>query len=412
MWRHAGAAIGAAPSPRRASHLLSPSTKTCPTCRRAKDASVVAPGFSCERLSRIDSAFDRALDRREIEGAVVLVLRDGQTAYERGLRVGGPRGRPGDARERHLPYHRIADQGDHERRRDGGWPRRATRAGGPESRSFIPEFALTTVMQHTRRNHSRPGRSSDRSRSATSLRTPRGSPTAPTPALAQLYRANGLGPAAGYGWYTADKDEPICETMTRLATLPFAAQPGTTRFVYGYNTDILGCVVERASEDVPRRFFIEQRFTLSPQDAASTSSSFRPRTKIALRPYMARVTGTRWCAPRMVRAGRGTTSTGHGDEFFREARASSTAADYARFLRNDAQRRNARWRPHPLAGHGRAHDHQPNRHPVLAYGSRLRPRLLRSSPPRRGGDASSPLAPLAGPGHTGPPMKSTRGSIS
>ena len=32
--------------------------------------------------------------------------------------------------------------------------------------------------------------------------------------------------------------------MERLGTLPFAAQPGEA-WVYGYNTDILGCIVER-----------------------------------------------------------------------------------------------------------------------------------------------------------------------
>src|SRR6185437_5109539 len=63
--------------------------------------------------------------------------------------------------------------------------------------------------------------------------------------VAAQYEAKGLGPAAGYGWYTADKDEPICDTMERLATLPFVAQPGD-KWVYGYNTDVLGCVVERA----------------------------------------------------------------------------------------------------------------------------------------------------------------------
>ena len=34
--------------------------------------------------------------------------------------------------------------------------------------------------------------------------------------------------------------------MERLASLPFAAQPGE-KYVYGYNTDILGAVVEKAS---------------------------------------------------------------------------------------------------------------------------------------------------------------------
>jgi CubicO group peptidase (beta-lactamase class C family) len=65
-------------------------------------------------------------------------------------------------------------------------------------------------------------------------------------ALASLYREKGLGPAAGWGWYTADKDEPVCATMERLATVPFARQPGDA-WVYGYNTDILGCVVEKVS---------------------------------------------------------------------------------------------------------------------------------------------------------------------
>ncbi len=62
--------------------------------------------------------------------------------------------------------------------------------------------------------------------------------------VAAMYQAKGLGPAAGYGWFTADKDEPICVTMERLGTLPFVAQPGEA-WVYGYNTDVLGCVVEK-----------------------------------------------------------------------------------------------------------------------------------------------------------------------
>src|SRR5258708_16897180 len=34
--------------------------------------------------------------------------------------------------------------------------------------------------------------------------------------------------------------------MERLATLPFVAQPGEA-WVYGYNTDILGCIAERVA---------------------------------------------------------------------------------------------------------------------------------------------------------------------
>ncbi len=47
--------------------------------------------------------------------------------------------------------------------------------------------------------------------------------------------------------------------MERLGTLPFVAQPGEA-FVYGYNTDILGCVVEKAS-GMPLDEFIRTRIT-------------------------------------------------------------------------------------------------------------------------------------------------------
>jgi CubicO group peptidase (beta-lactamase class C family) len=61
-----------------------------------------------------------------------------------------------------------------------------------------------------------------------------------------LYAAEELGPRAGFGWYFADKREPICASAERLGKLPFIAQPGE-RWVYGYNTDVLGCVIERAA---------------------------------------------------------------------------------------------------------------------------------------------------------------------
>jgi CubicO group peptidase (beta-lactamase class C family) len=53
--------------------------------------------------------------------------------------------------------------------------------------------------------------------------------------------------AAGItGWYFADRDEPILETVSRIPSLPFDAQPGE-KFVYGYNTDILGALIEVVS---------------------------------------------------------------------------------------------------------------------------------------------------------------------
>jgi CubicO group peptidase (beta-lactamase class C family) len=48
------------------------------------------------------------------------------------------------------------------------------------------------------------------------------------------------------GWYFANRDEPIIETVKRMANLPNDAHPGE-QFVYGYNTDILGAVIELVS---------------------------------------------------------------------------------------------------------------------------------------------------------------------
>ena len=66
--------------------------------------------------------------------------------------------------------------------------------------------------------------------------------------------------AAGIqGWYFADRTERIAATVSRMAALPFDAQPGE-RFVYGYSTDILGVLIEKVSGQALDEF-IRQRIT-------------------------------------------------------------------------------------------------------------------------------------------------------
>lgn len=48
-------------------------------------------GFSAERLARIDRLLQGAVDSNRIAGAVALVLRDGQVAYEKAV---GPSSAP------------------------------------------------------------------------------------------------------------------------------------------------------------------------------------------------------------------------------------------------------------------------------------------------------------------------------
>jgi CubicO group peptidase (beta-lactamase class C family) len=83
--------------------------------------------------------------------------------------------------------------------------------------------------------------------------------------------------AAGiHGWFLADKPMPIGDVIKKLATLPFDAQPGE-KWVYGYNSDILGDLVERVSGMSLADFFA-QRIT-GPLGMADTSF-FLPEEKL------------------------------------------------------------------------------------------------------------------------------------
>jgi CubicO group peptidase (beta-lactamase class C family) len=66
------------------------------------------------------------------------------------------------------------------------------------------------------------------------------------------YRAAGI-----QGWLLADQIRPVGEVVKKLATLPFDAQPGK-EFVYGYNLDILGYLVEKISGMSLADFFAQK----------------------------------------------------------------------------------------------------------------------------------------------------------
>ena len=61
------------------------------------------------------------------------------------------------------------------------------------------------------------------------------------------------------GWYFADKNETIQETVKRIAKLPMDAQPGDN-FVYGLSTDILGALIEVVSKKPLNQFLQEEIF--------------------------------------------------------------------------------------------------------------------------------------------------------
>ena len=279
---------------------------------------------SAERLSRIDRVLQQHVDENRIAGAVGLVLRDGRPIYEKAF---GWSDKEAGRRMSNDTIFRIASQS----KAITSVAILALLEEGrltlttPVSR-FIPEFAKTTVAVKGEAG----AIPAKRQITIKDLLTHTSGYSYGTDVtVASLYEAKGLGPAAGYGWYTADKDEPVCATMARLASLPAVAQPGEA-YVYGYNTDILGCVVERAS-GMPLDQFIATRIT-TPLGMKDTGF-FLPAEQ------RARLATVYSSGPddRIVRAPEGAKGQGHYVEgprknFSGGAGLLSTAADYARFL--------------------------------------------------------------------------------
>jgi CubicO group peptidase (beta-lactamase class C family) len=282
--------------------------------------------MSPARLARIDRFLQQYVDSNRIAGAVALVLRDGQVAYHREV---GWIDRESGRRMTDDAIFRIASQSKaitstavlmlvEEGR---------IALDDPVSR-FIPAYAHTTVASRA-----------DSGRTIAPARRPitikdllthtAGISYGTDPFVASRYEAKGLGPAAGFGWYTADKAEPICTTMERLASLPFVSQPGEA-FVYGYNTDILGCVVERAS-GIPLDEFIRTRIT---QPLGMTDTYFflpaSKRARLAT-VYASDSAGHAARAPDGPK-GQGDYVDGPRRSFSGGAGLISTARDYARFL--------------------------------------------------------------------------------
>lgn len=144
----------------------------------------------------------------------------------------------------------------------------------------------------------------------------------------EAYAAKGFGTAAGFGYYLADKDEPVCTSMERLAALPFVRQPGEA-WVYGYATDILGCVVERASGLSLAEFF-RQRIT-EPLGMRDTYFFLPEAKRSRLVTVYASNNAVAERAPEGAR-GQGHYDRGPMRNYAGGAGLVSTARDYARFL--------------------------------------------------------------------------------
>lgn len=283
-------------------------------------------GFAPDRLARIDRFLQQAIDSNHIAGAVALVLRDGQVVYERAV---GWADKEAGRRMTADAIFRIASQSKALTSvAVMALVEEGKLALGDRVSLYLPTFARSAVA-----DKADSGRTPVPAKRAITIKDllthTAGISYGTEQRVASRYQAKGLGPAAGWGWYTADKDEPICETMDRLGTLPFVAQPGEA-FVYGYNTDILGCVVERVS-GMPLDRFIETRIT-GPLGMRDTYFFLPPAARTRLTAvYASDSTGHAARAPDGAR-GQGHYADGPRKSFAGGAGLLSTARDYARFL--------------------------------------------------------------------------------
>ncbi len=280
-------------------------------------------GLSSQRLARLTSVLRQYAEEGRLPGGVALVARRGKVAY---LQAFGERDREADAAMPEDAIFRIASQSkaivsvslmtlEEEGR---------LLISDPVGK-YLPEFRETTVAVP---DDSVQGYKVVKAKRAITLRD------LLTHTAGISY---GSGPAkdrwqaAGItGWYFANRDEPIAATVARMGSLPFDAQPGE-RFVYGYNTDILGAVVEKVSGKSLDEFVHER--VLDPLGMSDTCFYLPEAKKDRLSVvYSATDHGLERAPDPGGMVGQGAYVDGPRKSFSAGAGLLSTAADYYRFL--------------------------------------------------------------------------------
>lgn len=291
----------------------------------AQSMSTITPeqvGFSSERLGRLDQTLQQYVDQSWMSGGVVLVMRDGQPFYYKSF---GMRDVESADPMQVDDLFRIASQtkalvsvGIMILQEQG-----KLLLNDPVGK-YLPEFLKTKVAEPD-------GKGGYRSVEAKRPITIRDLLTH-TAGISYGIADHPEWVKAGIqGWYFADREEPIRETIRRLASLPFNAQPGE-RYVYGYSTDILGVVIEAITKQSLEQFL--QTEILTPLKMKDTHF-YVPSEKVdRLTTVYSRINGGK-----IVRAADPGGSVGQGHyvkgprkSFSGGAGLISTANDYARFL--------------------------------------------------------------------------------
>jgi CubicO group peptidase (beta-lactamase class C family) len=208
-------------------------------------------GFNSDRLQRLSMLLQEYSDQQRISGAVAMVLREGQIAF---FDAAGYRDVESGDPMTHNAIFRIASQtkaivsvGIMMLQEQG-----ELLISDPLGR-YLPEYMETTVAEPLPDGGYKI--------------VPADRPITIRDLLMHTSGIDyGFGTASDrwqeadlQGWYFAHRDEPVRETVRRMATLPMQAHPGE-RYVYGYSTDILGALIEVVSGTSLDRFLKQHIF--------------------------------------------------------------------------------------------------------------------------------------------------------
>ena len=280
-------------------------------------------GFSDVRLERLSELLNSYSEQQRISGGVALVLRDGKAVFFESF---GKRDVEADADMPKDAIFRIASQtkaivsvGVLVLQEEGH-----LLISDPVSK-YLPEFANTKVAVR----YDDGGYDVVDSKRQITIRD-------------LLMHTAGIGygwcvaadqwkEAGIQGWYFADRDEPIRETVRRIATLPMDDHPGE-KFVYGYATDILGAMIEEIS-GMKLDMFLSEKI-LSPLKMNDTHFYLSMKKIDRLATVYSATTdrGIVRAADPGGAVGQGHYVNGPRMSFSGGAGYLSTATDYARFL--------------------------------------------------------------------------------
>jgi CubicO group peptidase (beta-lactamase class C family) len=286
-----------------------------------RPASPESVGLSTERLERLSDALQAYVDRGELAGSVTLVARRGRIAY---FEAFGRRDREASAPMTTDAIFRIASQ----------------------SKAIVSVAAMTLVEEGKLLLTDPVGKYLPELMDTKVAVARQGGyeivkAARPITVRDLLTHTSGFGYGNGVGgelwtaasqtgYYFADRNETIRDSVRRIAGLPAHAQPGT-QWIYGYSTDILGALVEVVAGKPLDQALRERVF--EPLGMRDTEFYLSPGKTDRLAAVYSMNGGKLERAPTPGNAvGQGHYVQGPRKNFSGGAGLLSTATDYARFL--------------------------------------------------------------------------------